>query len=434
MQQRFVAVGGVAGADTFARVKHLMEPETAAWARASSVACTQPVSLAHERCLESRGRLLQSLSGLFVNADRDVVAGALTAVRLEVLPVAGCLTTSVSSPRVVPDTEADQDLRPELARVRFLRASGMYREAALAALAVGEQARAKGAVRVQAEAQLLAGQVYSQLKDPQTETTLKNAVLFAEQASADEERARAWMSLISWYGGHDNLDAAILASEQVDSILERLGRPDHLEAQYQNQRGQLLKLQGDLPEAAKAFKRSYDIWRRHYGESDPQVVLALTNYALTLPADEARVHLEKVLKTRIETFGPQHPETASAAYNLGIVLTELESPDAVVELKRALEIRQGQKPPDPCRLAETHFASARAWDALRDVKKSRLEQRVGLDLALGAECPNFDLQPELEYLLLVEQLNEKPESALQPIRKLIELLQKKETLPKNLPP
>lgn len=434
MEQRFASVGGVAGADTFSRVKPLMAPEVMAWGRASASACTRPVSLTVERCLDSRGRVLQSLSGLFVAADRDVVAGALNAVRLEVLPVASCFATSVTSPRVVPDSEADQNLRPDLARVRVLRVSGLYREAALAALAVGEKARSLGAVRVEAESKLLAGQIYSQLKDPQTEPTLKSAVLLAEQASADEERARAWMSLISWYGAHDNLDAAVLASEQVDSILERLGRPDHLEAQYQNQRGQLLKLQGDHPEAAKAFKRSYDIWRKHYGESDPQVLTALTNYALTLPTEEARVHLEKVLKTRIETFGPQHPETATAAYNLGVVLTELESPDAVVELTRALEIRQGQKPPDPCRLAQTHFAIARAWDALREIKKTRAEQRVGLDLVLGEECANVDLQPELEYLLLVEQLNEKPENALQPIRKLIDLVVKKETLPKNLPP
>lgn len=434
MEQRFASAGGVAGVDTFVRVKQLMAPQVEAWSAASALACERPVSLAHERCLLSRRRALQSLSGLFLGADRDVVAGALNAVRLEVLPVAGCLTTSVSSPRVVPDSEADQRLRPELARARVLRAAGLYREAVAAALAVGEQARAGGAVRVEAESKLLAGQVYSQLKDPQTEPTLKSAVLLAEQASADEERARAWMSLISWYGGHDDLDAAMLASDQVDSILERLGRPDHLEAQYQNQRGQLLKLQGDHPEAAKAFKRSYDIWRRHYDESDPLVLLALTNYALTLPGDEARPLLQRVLDTRIETFGAQHPETATAAYNLGVVLTEVEPKDAVAALERSLQIWQGQNPPDPCRLAQTHFAISRAWDAQQDMKQTRGHQRVGLELVLGAECTNVDLKAELEYLLLVEQLLEKPETALQPLRALLALLQRKETLPKNLPP
>ena len=438
MEQRFTSVAGAVGTDTFARVKSLMGPEVKAWTQAAGQACVQPVSAAHERCLESRGRVLQSLSELFIDAEPEVVAASLSAVHLEVLPVAGCLTTSVASPRVVPDSEVDQRLRPTLARARVLRAAGQYPEAIVAAMAVVEQAHAQGAGRVEAEAQLVAGQLYSELRRSETEAVLMRAVLLAEQASADEERARAWMILITWYASHDDFEAAALARDQSDAILERLGRPDHLEAQQQNQLGQLLKLQGDHPEAARAFKRALELRRKHYDDSHPLVSRALTNYALTLPPDEAAPLLQAVLDTRAASFGEQHPETANAAHNLGVVLQELDGRRALQPLLRARDIWQRQTPPDVCRLAREHFALARAHESIDPKPGSELniafdEQTRGINLILQAECSNaVSLEQELTWLLQLEVTVGRPEGELKRIRALLDLVKKKEALPATL--
>ena len=426
--ERFAAVSGSVGNDTFSRVTQLLGPEVQAWTEASRLACVQPVSTARERCLESRGRVLQSLSELFLSADAEVVATAVNAVRLEVLPVAGCLTSSVSEPRVVPDSEADQRLRPLLARARVLRAAGQYDDGILAANAVVDQAHAVGAVRVEAEAQLLAGQLSSLLRRADTEAMLTQAVRLSEQASADEERVRAWLLLITWYASHEDFEGAWRASDQADAILDRLGRPDHLEALYQNQRGQLLKQQGDRPGAIEAFKRALELRRKHYPASHPLLLSALTNYALTLPAPEAQPLLEEVLETRAASLGEQHPETANAAHNLGVVLEELDGKAALVPLTRALEIWKGQKHPDTCRLAREHFSLARAHDGLQARGPALEEQRQGLNLILHAECPGIaDLGQELEWLR-----QRVPPVEQRPVEDVLARLKNKETLPDAL--
>ncbi len=439
MEQRFTSVAGPVGAETFSRVKSLMSPEVKAWAEATGEACVHPVSAPLARCLESRSRVLQSLSELFLAAETDVVASSLNAVRREVLPVAGCLTTSVASPRVVPDSEVDQKLRPTLSRARVLRAAGKYPEAILASMAVVEQAHDQGAVRVEAEAQLLVGQLSNYLHRADTEAVLMRAVMLAEQASADEERAKAWMVLITWYASHDDLEAAALARDQADAILERLGRPDHLEADQQSQVGVFLMIQRDKPEAVRAFKRALELRRKHYDESHPLVSSALTSLALALPSDEAAPLLQSVLDTKAASFGEQHPETAAAAHNLGGVLQELDGRKALVPLQRARDIWQGQTPPDLCRLARAHFALSRAYESIdppgTELGSALEEQSIGLNFILQTDCSEaISSEEELTWLLDLKKRLKRPSAEVSRIEELLALVKKKEALPTSLTP
>ena len=426
--KRFTDVAGQVGSGTFGKVSELLGPEMQAWTDASRLSCFEPVSAAQASCLESRGRVLQSISRLFVLADASVVASAWNVVQLEVLPVATCFTTTTAAARVSPETDADQRVRPLLARVRVLKTAGQYDEALVAAMAIVAQAHGEDAPRVEAEAQLLVGQLSNQLHRPDTEAALTQAVRLAEQASADEERVRAWLVLISWYASHDDFESSTRAIDQADAILDRLGRPDHLEAQYQSQRGQLLDKQGDKTGASAAFKTSLDLLRKHFPENHPQVMKALMNYANSLPSsEEARPLLEQVLAMRAATFGEQHPETANAAHNLGIVL---EGKAALVPLRRALEIWENQKPPDTCRLAREHFALARTHFAIGEAERAVEEQRRGLNLILHTGCPGMsDLGQELGWFrTLVATADQKP------VDELLARLKNKETLPDVLPP
>lgn len=426
---QFDAVSGQVGADVSSKAMKLLGPQVQAWGAVSERACLQPSSTAQVSCLESRARVLQSISQLFARADAQVVATAVNVVQAEVLPVASCLNPSVAGARVVPDSEADQRLRPTLAHVRVLKSAGRYGDALDDALAVAAQAHAERAPRVQAEAQLLVGQLSSLLRHPDTETRLTETVKLAEQASADEERARAWLLLITWYASRGDFESATRATEQADAILDRLGRPDLLEAAFQNQLGVRLMQQGD-ESAVEHFQRAIALLRAHYGKSHAFVLTAVTNYALAIPAKEGRPLLEKVLEQRAVTFGEDHPETANAAHYLGVVLTSLDPKAALVPLTRALEIWKRQKSPDTCRLAGEHFALARAHLALAEPKPTAEEQRLGINLILHAECPGIgDLGQEISWL--------RDHVAPAEHKQLDELLRRvrdKETLPDSLPP
>lgn len=400
MREGFVRAAGEPGGETFGRLQALLEPELRAFAATRREACARPLPRAQRQCVDARGRVLRSLVELFTDAQPEVVEAALTTARLEVLPVSACRLATAEAPLVHPDTEADERLRRSLARVRVLRAAGQYAEGVVAANEVVERARVAGAPRVEAEGQLLAGQLYAELGRPDAEPVLQRAVLLAEAAGADEERARAWLSLITLYAEREDFERASEASEQAAAVLERLGRPAHLEAQHQNQLGQLRKAQGDHEGAAACFARALELRLQQFDAAHPLVSRAQTNAGLSLPPDRARPLLEQVLATRAQAFGERHPETAAAAHNLGVVLLELNCEEALVPLRRALAIRLLQSPVDVTRLAREHFALARAHECLEQLELAAAEQVKGVALLMGQGSSERreDLRREVEWL------------------------------------
>ncbi len=428
MREAFVAASGAPGADAFERVWRQLEPETRAWADASRATCRLELNTPERRgrslCLASRRTVLTSLSEVFASADAQVVENAQSTVTLEVQPVAGCETTDAPQPPTSQDTDADGELRAELGHARVLRAAGRYAEGMSAALEVAADAHEAKAMRVEAEAKLLAGQLSAELRRPDAESLLKSAIAIAERAGSDDERARAWMALVGWYADRERLEAAHQAANTAEDISTRLGKPDLLEAQRLNQLGQLATREGDEEEAREAFQQTLVLRRRHFPPSHPLVTRALTNYALSLPADEGQPSLLEVLKIREETLGPTHPETAVAEHNVAaVMLGNGACEGAKTHVGKALAIRQQMPHADPSRLGKEFALLSRAQECLGELDDAAKGMEQGIEAMRQGGAPDAELRRELNHLKdLLERLN-RPKAELDRVTEALKQLE-----------
>jgi hypothetical protein len=390
MREAFVTSLGEPGRDAFSRVWTQLEPETRAWADASRALCRMDVGSAERRsresCLSARGAVLSSLAEVFASADAQVVENAQATVTLEVQPASSCNTVEAPVAALAKDTAADRELRPELSRARVLRAAGRYADGITAALEVAANAEEVKATRVQAEAQLLAGLLSAELRRPDTESLLQSAIGLAERAGSDEERARGWISLVGFYSERERFEDAHHAASVAKDISTRLGHPDLLEAERHNQLGMLSTREGDAEGAQKAFEQTLLLRRRHAPPSHPLVTRALTNHALSLPPAEGQPLLLEVLKVREQTLGPNHPETAVAEHNVGVVMLGNGScQGARIHVGKALAIRQLMPQADPARLGREYVVLARAQECLGQLDSAVQGLEAGI---VGPDFPD----------------------------------------------
>ena len=94
--------------------------------------------------------------------------------------------------------------------------------------------------------------------------------------------------------------------------------------------------------------------------------------------DEAYEYMLRGQSIWEKALGPDHPNLASAATSLGLVLLALGRPvDALAQLKRAATIYAAKKDLDPIDVAATHFALAQAlWEAPDDEGRDRARART----------------------------------------------------------
>lgn len=418
IQDAFRAVAGDLGVQTFERVRGRMEPEVAAWRRESSAACKledRVSSRVLSRCLLARGQTLVSLSESFAHADRAAVEASVHTLGLEMQPVSGC-QTSASTPPQLEDGAADERLRPSLARARVLRALGRLADAKQSAQLAAEEAEDAGAVRVAAEARLLAGQLAAELREEGAERRLHFAIVSAEAVGADEQRAQAWMALIAFHADRRDFEQARFALTQAEAIVERLGSPELLDSELSNQRGRLLAQQGDAEGAHRAFIRALELLRKHRPEDDARVMRALNNSLVSSPDAPAAIEgLRALVKARERTLGSDHPETALTQDNLAERLQrEGHCEEAEVEVRGSIERRLRAGEPNPMRVGRGYSLLARVLKCRSRVPESIAAERKAIELfEQGHEDP-VRLRPELNFLLarLVEASEPQQEQEL----------------------
>lgn len=428
MREAFVTSAGEPGRDAFERVWTQLEPEAKAWADASRAVCRLDPSSAERRartlCLGTRGAVLSSLAEVFASADAQVVENAQATITLEVQPAASCQSDEAPSLALVQDSDADRSLRPDLSRARVFRAAGRYVDGMSAALEAAADAHEAKAWRVEAEAQLLAGQLSAELRRPDAEALLKSAVSLAERSGSDDERARAWIGLVGWYSERDRFDAAHDALNAAEDVTVRLGRPELLEALRLTQLGQLATREGELDQARQAFQRALALRRKHYPPSHPLVTRALTNHALSLPPAEAQPLLLEVLQIRQQQLGPNHPETAVAEHNVGVVMLGNGScQGARTHVASALSIRQQMPQADPARLGREFVVLARAQECLGELEDAAAGMEHGVEAMRQGGAPDLELRRELNHLRdLLERL-ERPQADLDRVTEALRQLE-----------
>lgn len=414
MRAAFQAVDAQKGPATFDRVLPRVAPEARAWADATAAQCLvppdSPTAAATARCLASRRRVLSSLSGLFHQPDAEVLENAATTVILEVLPVASCRLTQAPTPPGAPDTPdtpaPNEDLDGLLGNARVLRAAGKYPEAISDALRCATLAEAARDGHRQAEAQLLAGQLFADLRRLDAEDALRRAVALADAVGDDEGRAEAWLALAGWYAQRNRMDLAKDATQQADAVVARVGRPDLLEAALHAQQGTVWAYAGDSEKARQAFDTALSLRRRHLAEEHPLVLTALASRATQLPRTpspaqlaEAIGDLEAVRATSARVFGAGHPQTVLAESQLGrVLLVGRDFEGARVRLAHAVALAAPQEQSDPIRLGRLHAALSRALAGLGRWPEAVDTAERGAQLLEAGDAPEDELEAELVRL------------------------------------
>lgn len=145
---------------------------------------------------------------------------------------------------------------------------------------------------------------------------------------------------------------------------------------------------GDHPRAADVFRRSLAIRERALGPDDSTVAATLNSLGLVahLEADysEARIHFERALGIWENTLGPDHVNVASALSNLAVVdMIEERYGEAEHRISRSLAILDRALGPNHPESAETLRALAELrgvdgdWDSARELYQRSLAIRWG---------------------------------------------------------
>ncbi|MDX2008706.1 MAG: serine/threonine-protein kinase [Myxococcaceae bacterium] len=428
MRASFEGAVGPAGGEVFDKVWRQLEPEQKAWTTVARAMCQLSPDEPRRRlvapCLETRRAVLESLAEVLLSADARVVENALTTVAVELQPVASCGVAEAQALPVTADSDADRRLRPALSRARVLRAAGRYADGMSLALQIAGEAEEAGARRVEAEAQLLGGALAAELRRADAEALLRAAASLSERVGADDERARAFLSLTGWYADRRRLDEAHRAHASAEDILTRLGRPELLEAQRLTSLGQLLDRQGDGEGAAAAFREALARRRRLLPPGHPLVTRALMNYGLSLPPEEGQPILLEVLAVQVQTLGENHPETATAEHNVGLVMLGTGAcQGARTHLARALAIRQQRPAADPVRLGREYAVLARAQECLGQLDAAADGLQHGIDALREGGATDDELKRELGHLYdLLERL-ERPQHELDQVTEALRRLE-----------
>jgi tetratricopeptide (TPR) repeat protein len=352
------------------------------------------------RCLAARGQTLVSLSELFASADRPAVESAVHTLGLEMQPVASCQASASTLPQL-EDTEADGRMRPTLSNARVLRALGKLSRAKEAAQLAAEAAEDANAKRVAAEARLLAGQLSAELGEEGAERRLNLAIISAEAVGADEQRARAWMALITFHAKRKEFEAALFAVTQAEAIVERLGSPELLEAELNNERGFMLNQQGDAEGAFSALSRALALLRKHRPDDDALVMRGLNNTLLATPDARAAIEgFRQLLQLRERVLGADHPETALTQFNLaGRLLRAQRCDEAEREVRGALErsLRAGE--PDALVIGREYSLQARVLKCQGSVAASIDAERDAIKSFEQGNEHSARLRAKLNFLL-----------------------------------
>lgn len=405
MKQAFELNAGAEGVAIFDKAWKQLEPQTKSWAGASKKLCRStepsPARQTTENCLQTQGKVLESLAEVFASADVQVVENALSVITLEVTPAESCVAVN-RLPAKTPDEvgEPDVELSLPLAYARVLRAAGRYTEGMRVAQTVAADANAADALKVEAEARVLTGELAVELHRHDAETILRQAIRVAEQGSADVARARGWIALIGWYAERNRIEEAHAAAAFADDISQRLGRLDLLEALRLIQVGQLATHEGLLDDARDAFERSLSLRRKHLPPAHPLVLRSLTQYALSLPQKEGLPRLLDVLQTRIVTLGPNHPETATAENVVADMMFNANACEgALLHASRAARSRERMPKPDLGQLGRDYVLMARAQACLGDLSDAVDTIKKGTELMKEGGVPSRELEEALHLQL-----------------------------------
>ncbi|MCA9720635.1 MAG: tetratricopeptide repeat protein, partial [Myxococcales bacterium] len=365
IKRAFVDTGRSFADDTWARVEGMLDDYTGAWVAMSRSACEathvhheQTPELLHLRmaCLARRQSQVRALTDVFATADAGAVDKAISLVA-SLSRVDGCADADALVSEVLPPedarTRAEVDrLEQRLDDARVQLGAGHYSEGLELASAVAEQARPLAYSPLVGQAELIRGQLLTELGDAAAAATaLEAAVTEASRGKHARGAAEAWIELIDVIGVQQaRFEEALAMRIAAEAALAWAGdgaQSRALSARLARVSGELLRMQGTLPEAESEARRAVAIIES-LAESGARVNTTLADTLAGLGRllrtrgeyDEATAVYRRALALREETLGTGHPDVASALTGLGNTAWAAgRYEDGRAYLERALAIR-----------------------------------------------------------------------------------------------
>jgi serine/threonine protein kinase/tetratricopeptide (TPR) repeat protein len=421
MQRAFVATGKVYAAAAFAGASAVLDRFAQRWAElyvdvceATHVRGEQSAEVLDLRmaCLMEGLDDLKALCRQFREPTAEVVENAVNAANalgtLERCQDVKLLRAVVRPPEDAATRAAVEQLRTRLVDLRALQRVGRFADGVAAAAAVVEEARQVGYGPILAEVLLVQASLQHEIGQSDAAlVTFEDAVWTAELARHDEIAAQA-ASGLTFITGYvrGRFEVAEVWSRHAETLLRRMGGHDQLWGWHFNNRGTVREQQGRLAEAIADTRLSLAAKERALGPESPDVGSGVGNLANQLAGmgdlAGALEASQRGLDILVASLGPDHPRTAISFFNHGeflcrvgrfaeareaatraLAVIERETDpssgmaayplltiglahlgtgrleEAVLVLERATAMRDAVET-NPARLAEVHFALARA--------------------------------------------------------------------------
>ena len=450
VREAFLATGKHYAETTFENVSRLLDRYALEWTQMYTGACEathvrreQSAEVLDLRmaALEEARQGLRALCQAFRAATAGVVENAVDATNA--LPsIARCadieLLRAAVKPPHDPAVRAEVErLRGELAEVRTLLRVGRFSDGIKAVTALEAPVRQTGHAPLLAELMLAIGTAHYEREEFRAAArAYEDALWTAELVRHDEVTAEAATQLVGMMAAESRFELGEVWAKLAETILRRLGGRERLWGWLLNNRGALADLQGrpdealgyarqavaakekamgpdsadvgvtianmalyfgelgDLPQAATTGERAVRIVSKALGPEHPRTALVITNHAETLTRlgrfAEAREASQRALVIFQRETEPAGIFATAAMMALAIAnLDDGRLKEALPLLERAAANREAHDP-DPARLAEAHFALARAlWDGDLDrARAGALAQRARVDYGRAVPSPH----------------------------------------------
>ena len=402
--------------DTWQRVARTLDAYTAAWVHLQTAVCTatyvdhtQSVELLHlqSACLARRLSEVRAVTEEFTQPDATVVERAVEIVaglaNLRACTDEDALTNAVMPP---PDmqtrTQADA-VRVRLDAAKMRERAGKYGAGLELARAATRDARALAYPPVLAEALLVEADLLLQSGDTKTaETTLEAAIQAAAAGKHASAGAEAWVALIRLVGAEQaQHQRALDLRLAADAAITWAGGDPRLQARLLNTIALVLHSQARYDAAIEASRRALALWEvlpddgethaRELAIADALSALG-TAYNSKGEYEAADDYLRRVLASRRQTLGPDHPEVAASLHDLGnndYALGRYD--DAEQHLGEALAIRTRVLGGQHSRVADTENSLGAVDYARGEFAAAREHYARALairEATLGPEHPN----------------------------------------------
>jgi tetratricopeptide (TPR) repeat protein len=356
---RFSATGLPYAEDAFRTATRVLDRYAADWATMHTQACeatrvrgeqSEELLDLRMQCLSNRREELRAVTGLFGNADGQVVekaaqvAGSLG--RIDQCADTAALKTPVRPPTNEPTRAQLETVRRRLAEARALERAGKYPAALPMAQSVAKDAHALGYQPLEAEALFLRGRLeYLTAHDADGQDTLIAAAAAAMAGRDDTQAARTWTELVRRMASAPEHAAEAHRLELIaQAAVDRVGG-DELRGDLAAARASVYAAQEDREKALAADQLALDFFQRAVGPDDPRVGRTLTGIGTDLMwlgrSDEALASFARAIESYQRLVGPDHPDLVLALSDSALILSDLGRFDeSLTGLRRAVAIRE----------------------------------------------------------------------------------------------